>query len=72
MASSGHRTTRIVTSFGTDSSFADTVVITVVENSKPVADAGPDQTKDEGNLVKLDGAGSSDPDGGDALSFQWT
>ncbi len=57
---------------GTDSSLADTVAVTLVANSRPVADAGPDQTKDEGALVTLDGSGSSDADGGDSLSFRWT
>jgi len=49
----------------------DTVKLTVVENSPPVADAGASQTKDEGSLVTLDGSGSSDPDGGDTLSYEW-
>ena len=57
---------------GADSSFADTVAVAVVVNSPPVADAGVDQTKDEGVLVTLDGAASRDPDGGDVLSFRWT
>jgi hypothetical protein len=49
----------------------DSVKLTVVENSRPVADVGANQTKDEGSLVTLDGLGSSDPDGGDTLSYQW-
>lgn len=51
---------------------ADEVVITVVANSLPVADAGLDQTVDEGSLVNLDGTTSSDPDGGDTLTFDWS
>jgi hypothetical protein len=50
----------------------DTVVITVVGNSSPVANAGSDQTVTEGTLVNLDGSTCSDPDGSDTLSFDWT
>ncbi len=39
-------------------------------NHAPVADAGPDQTVNEGDLVILDGSGSSDPDNGIA-SYLW-
>ncbi len=50
----------------------DTVEITILANSPPVADAGADQGPiDAGQTVTLDGSGSSDPDG-DALSFTWT
>ena len=37
----------------------------------PTADAGSDQTVDEGFIVQLDGSGSTDPSG-DSLTFQWT
>ena len=39
-------------------------------NERPVSDAGPDQTVAEGVLVRLDGSGSTDPEGG-ALSYSW-
>ncbi|MDP3980306.1 MAG: DUF6067 family protein, partial [Chlamydiota bacterium] len=40
-------------------------------NQAPVADAGADQTVDEGSLVTLDGSGSSDPES-QALQYLWT
>jgi VCBS repeat-containing protein len=48
-----------------------TVTITVnAVNDAPVANAGPDQTVNEGATVTLDGRGSSDADG-DRLTFSW-
>ncbi len=40
-------------------------------NTPPIADAGPDQTANEGVLITLDGSNSSDADG-DSLSYSWT
>jgi hypothetical protein len=46
------------------------VQVGVVPNSPPAADAGDDQTRDEGSTVILNGLGSADPDG-DGLMFEW-
>ena len=43
----------------------------ILPNQPPAADAGPDQTVDEGVTVTLDGSNSTDPDDGIA-SYQWT
>ena len=63
--------TLVVTSGGVVSA-PDTVVITVQNlRQAPVADAGPGQTVNEGELVTLDGSGSFVPGGG-GLTFRWT
>jgi hypothetical protein len=49
----------------------DCIVNVSWENDPPTADAGPDQTVDEGVTVTLDGSNSSDPDDGIA-SYLWT
>ena len=56
---------------GLDSAPADTVAVTVVENSRPVAVAGPDRLVAENSLVLLDGGASRDSDAGDVLSYAW-
>jgi hypothetical protein len=71
LAVSAQLTFELLVDDGQEVSDPASVTVTVVENSRPVAKAGIDQTKDEGALVTLDGTGSSDPDGGDTLSFQW-
>ena len=39
-------------------------------NQPPVADAGPDQTANQGDTVELDGSGSTDSDGM-IVSYEW-
>jgi hypothetical protein len=51
---------------------SDSVNITVKSdtNRPPAANAGPDQTHVSGDRVRLDGSGSTDPDGG-VLTYLW-
>ncbi len=48
----------------------DTRTVTLT-NAAPTADAGGPYTAPEGGSVQLDGSGSSDPDPGDTLSYEW-
>ncbi len=48
-----------------------TVTVLNMADLPPLADAGPDQTVNEGVLVTLDGSGSSDPESV-PLIFSWT
>lgn len=62
----------LVVSDGTASSTEDQVVITVKNvNKAPVANAGIDQSVNEGSLVNLDGSLSFDPDSVN-LIYKWT
>ena len=48
----------------------DEVVITVLDETPPVANAGPDQTVDQGTEVTFDGSGSTDNVG--VTGYAWT
>jgi RHS repeat-associated protein len=60
---------QLIVNDGALDSEPDTAVITT-ENRKPVANAGPDQTVNQGGTVQLDGGLSGDPDG-DPLTYFW-
>lgn len=67
-------TFQLVVNDGLLNSTPDSVNITVLNvtvNQAPIANAGPDQTVNEGAVVTLNGTGSSDPDG-NPLTFSWT
>jgi hypothetical protein len=43
----------------------------ILGDGKPISNAGPDQTANEGDVITLDGSGSTDPEG-DPLAYRWT
>lgn len=61
----------LTVSDGKETSTADSVNVSVVANSAPVANAGSDDSRNENTLVSLNGGASSDPDG-DGISYGWT
>ena len=62
----------LVVNDGTVDSPADQIIITVKQfNKAPVANAGSDQSVNEGSATTLDGSGSSDPDG-NPVTYRWT
>ncbi|MGH8522931.1 MAG: DUF4038 domain-containing protein [Gammaproteobacteria bacterium] len=66
----GSYTIQLIVNDGTVDSASDQVVVST-QNSRPVANAGPDRTATVGGTVAMDGNGSEDGDG-DPLSFQWS
>lgn len=60
---------QLIVNDGKQDSQADAVSIST-ENSAPVADAGPDQSLNVGDVAYLDGSASSDVDG-DPISYSW-
>ncbi|MFO1429668.1 MAG: PKD domain-containing protein [Candidatus Competibacteraceae bacterium] len=67
----GQYTGQLIVNDGHASSAPDTVIVSTL-NSKPVANAGPDQTVTLGSPVTLDGRQSSDADKNTTLSYQWS
>ncbi len=62
----------LIVNDGTEDSQPDEVIVTVQQvNKTPIANAGSDQTVNEGETVTLDGTGSYDPDD-DPLTYHWT
>lgn len=62
----------LVVSDGIDTSDADAATVNVdTENTKPIADAGEDQSTVIGSTVVLDGSASTDANG-DSLSYEWS
>ncbi len=68
----GQYVLQLIVDDGFDSSAADLVVINVeTPNSRPVANAGADQSATVGSTLVLDGSASTDADGDD-LDYQWS
>ena len=53
-----------------DGAVGSATLVVTVDNVEPTAHAGADQSVDEGQVVTLNGTGSSDP-GTDVLHFMW-
>ncbi len=49
---------------------SDGVVVTVLANQAPTANAGPDKSAYVGDTINFDGSGSADPDGS-IVSYHW-
>ena len=71
-SSGGTFTVSLTVSDGRGGSNSDTTTATITEvNDQPTANAGLDQSVNEGDTVTLDGTASSDPDG-TITTYTWT
>ena len=66
----GSYVAQLIVKDGAEESRPDTVVITT-GNSRPLANAGPDQKQPKKNTITLDGSASTDADG-DTLTYDWS
>ena len=67
---SGDYVVQLIVNDGFVDSLADEVTVTT-RNSRPIANAGPGQSVVIGDVVQLDGSGSTDVDG-DPLTYEWS
>ena len=66
-----HFVARAFDTSGNESADSEEVTYTPPQNTSPTANAGPNQTVNEGVTVTLDGSNSGDPDGS-IVSYLWT
>ncbi len=66
----GNYVAQLIVNDGLANSAPDSAIISTL-NSKPVANAGPDQSAPVGTTITLDGGNSSDVDG-NPLTYQWS
>ncbi|MBN1925139.1 MAG: lamin tail domain-containing protein [Prolixibacteraceae bacterium] len=67
----GEYVVELTVSDGTNSSAPDQVIVTAVQNSEPLANAGENQTVNAGEPVSLNGSLSTDPDGS-VITYYWS